>query len=1151
MSYAEQLTLLVLTGLITLTCKIVFAVAKEKRDAHNAIRNHLTVERVANNSNSKNGNAWPSPNTSKADKAGKVLTLLFVAWSLVSFGNVQANFNPDKYAGCPPLLINFTNLSNNAVSVLWDFGNGNTSSLRNPSATFLTSGVYQVKLVVKNGLQSDSVIKTIRVFELPIVNFTANKTSACLTDTIHFLSQVTPGDGPITHYAWGFGNGMASSDSSASYRYNQTGNYNITLVVLDSNGCSANKTITAYVKIFSSPVAAFTASPQNSCNASQLVTFTNQSTGNGLRYLWNLDDSVTSALVAPSHTYYQEKRQVKLTVTDSIGCSGYVSKIISAEDITANFKASKTRACTDDQINFTNLSNFSGSSWFWNFGDGTTSTSSNPVKAYTSPGIYTVAFKVKDGACGDSIIKHAYITIISGFTTGSPTFSADTTVSCGDALHVNFTNTTPGGSSYLWNFGNGDTSNLQNPSAVFAGAGNYTITLTVRDSNGCVIKGSIVNFIQTARPVARFTSDTVTCTGGMIHFINHSTNASSFHWNFGDGDTSSISSPSHTYSHGGTYNVQLTAYSSAGCDSTIIKMQCVHVDSVHVDFNVSSAFSPCPPFVCVMHNESASNIVKFAWDFGDGYKDTAANPIHIYFYPGVYSVKLIGYTVQGCSDTMLRQNLIVVQGPTGNFNVNPKTGCTPLNVTFSATVSSNTQSAWCDLGNGTVLPDSLNFIFTYTTPKVYHPQFILTDHVGCTVSYPLDSIITYASPVLHIRDTSICAGTALNISLAPDSNHYQWTPALYLQCDTCGSVTINASDSVSYSVTETNEFGCQSTAAFNVNVVALPVLDDSVSVRLCKNDTCRLFAGNAAQIIWSPAKYLSDSTSANPVCAPLTSTIYAVHAYNSLGCASITNVSVTVIDKLDILMLDSAVICAGGSIQFDPKFNVSTTGIQYSWSPAQYLDNANIATPTATLNDSAVQFQLIVSNGRCIADTQTITVYTDVPEMHVPTGVTTTPLAEVSLSASSNETLSYTWYAKDNLNCNDCSTTSINPTTSQTVFVEGKSMLGCVVKDSIPLVVSEANASTIFIPNAFTPNGDGTNDVFEIYGNLQAIDFLEIQIFNRWGQIVFESNNHHFKWDGTYKGRVQDPGVFTYQIQMTFNDGQPQKVRSGCINLLR
>ena len=1083
-----------------------------------------------------------------------LLLPMFMFFSLALFS--AANFTSDKVAGCPPLVVNFTDQSgNNPTSWSWNFNNGNTSTLQNPSAVFLTSGLYKVKLIVSNGTQNDTVVKTITVYQLPIVNFTVNKRNECLGDTTLFISQDTTFDAPIVQYAWGFGNGIANSTPQARYLYNHVGAYDITLVVQDSVGCTASLTKPAFVQVFNPPVAAFTASPTASCLPTQLVTFNNQSVGGGLTYFWQFDGTATSTVANPSYLYQQEVTTATLTVTDSVGCQSSASQPISIGTLVADFTATNLKPCTGEKITFINSSSIQGNSWYWDFGDGTTSTSSSAQKAYLQPGVYTVTFVVHAaGGCVDSITKVDYITVKQGFTVPKATFGADSVLTCGQPLTTNFTNTTPGTSSgctFSWNFGDGDTSNLQNPTETFTQPGNYTVVLTITDSNGCKVVGTEVGFIQTARPVANFSVSSNACLGSSVTFSNQSSNAQGFLWIFGDGDSSYASSPTHQYAATGNYSVTLIAYNEGGCDTSITKTNCISITHVHVDFKVNSTFSPCPPFVCLLTNQSDARVNKFHWDFGDGTTDTAENPTHIYFYPGVYTVSLVGTTPQGCFDTIVYPQLITVQGPTGQFTVSPKIGCVPLVVTVTATPSLNTKTLWCDLGDGTVIHDTILVIHSYNQARVYHPQFVLVDYVGCTVPYPLDSVTTLPVPQLTVADTTVCSGATVSLAIVSDVNQIQWSPDTLLNCNNCKTVTLTPADSMVYMVSATNGYGCQTLRTVRVNAVPLPVLNDSVTARLCAQDSKTLFVGNANKIVWSPALYLSDSTVASPVCTPLASVNYTVTGYNQLGCSTTAHVPVTVGNKVAISLPADLKACTDGNVSLPISIVfASELGATYSWNNAQYLNDPTSPDPIATMQSGSMDFTVIVSSGHCIPDTETVKVeVVAIPDIEVSSTVATTPMADVPLYAASHQELTYQWFANDSLSCTDCRRTDLFPTHSQTVYVVGTNSTGCTVRDSVFIDVQGCDGGTIYLPNTFTPNGDGLNDKFYIRtATLSSLKYF--RIFDQWGNMVFETNNLSEGWDGSTNGKAAAQAVYVYVLEGKCQNGY-DVIKTGNVTAIR
>ena len=945
----------------------------------------------------------------------KILAALLMFGYGFSFGNGRADFSVNKSAGCPPLLVNFTNLSSPGVTCNWDFGNGNNSTLFNPSAAFENPGIYRVTLVVTNGSQTDSFSKTIVVFTPPTANFTANKTSACSGDSgiIRFQNQAIAGSAPIINYTWGFGIGTASDSENASYQYSHPGAYNITLVVRDSNQCSANKTIPAYIQIYPLPLVSFTASPQNSCTSPQTVQFSNTSNGIGLNYLWTLDINITSTLQNPVYTYTEQSFMVQLAVTDTNGCKNFASEHITALQLHAGFIASDTHPCTGQSITFRNTSDLTGTQWYWDFGDGTTSTENNPAKVYNSTGTYTVNFIINDGNCGDSIKRTAYITVISGFPVNMASFSAEPTYSCRPPLSVNFQNITPGVNqsqySYFWNFGDDSTSNLQNPTTVYHHAGNYTVNLTITNSSGCIITGSVTNYIIIGQPVPRASIDTLDCPGAPVSFLSQSLYTSSVLWKFGDGDSSAIPQTTHVYNHSGYYTITLTAYNMSGCDSTIVLHNFVHIQTISSDFTVLDSFSTCPPFIAGFSNLTPYQGNRFLWDFGDGYTDITYNPTHIYFNPGVYTVKLITTWSGGhCTDTVTHANIITVQGPYGTFTESAIGGCAPVTVTFGASVSANTKTISCDLGDGTLISDSTNFDHIYLQPGSYNPVFILTDFVGCRVAYPLRSIDVHSLPVVNSFDTSVCPGSGVQVSFAASPNTYNWAPSGSISCDTCAEVTLYPLQSTLYTVTATSIIECQNTAAINVFIKLPPVLNDSVQFTLCPHDTCSLFVGNATKFRWWPALYLSDTNAISPLCTPLTSTLYTVSAWDSNGCVATAQVHINIKDKIGITLPDSVLACPERGVVLQPALTGNYRDpVQYSWSPAQYLNSSDILNPVATIYDSAVQFQLIAANGHCMADTERLTVYPDVPIIQVSPAVTVNPYVLVSFYAASSEILSF------------------------------------------------------------------------------------------------------------------------------------------------
>ena len=161
----------------------------------------------------------------------------------------------------------------------------------------------------------------------------------------------------------------------------------------------------------------------------------------------------------------------------------------------------------------------------------------------------------------------------------------------------------------------------------------------------------------------------------------------------------------------------------------------------------------------------------------------------------------------------------------------------------------------------------------------------------------------------------------------------------------------------------------------------------------------------------------------------------------------------------------------------------------------------------------------------------------------------TTPYAELSITPVSGDLTSYLWSAKNQLSCTECATTTLVPTESQVVYLEGKNQYGCSTKDSMMVHILNCDPTSIFVPNTFTPNGDGSND--KLYVRSRTLSQLEyFRLFNRWGAVVYESKNISDGWDGNINGKIAEQGVYVYQISGKCESGYDVST-SGTVTLIR
>lgn len=560
----------------------------------------------------------------------------------------QEKITADKTSGCAPLQINFTVAEETGHLWSWDFSNGQKSTRNQTTATFLQPGVYKIKLLDKGALYQ---VAEVTVFAAPEVDFQLSKNSVCEDEAITFTDK-TQSSTPVVNYVWVFGDGKTVSGSdliSAKHSYKAAGTYDVSLLATDVNGCTANKTMYRSIKTNTRPVANFKPSVVSSCNPTQEVTFTNLSAGGHQpAYTWNFGDKQTSTATNPTHTFVKGKYSIRLSVTDETGCSASASQQVSVTPLNVDFLAEKEMACVGETLRFINASNFKGTGWHWEFSDGTTSSLAAPEKSFSKAGSYSVKFTLTDGNCQQTVDKENMIQVRQGV---QASFKSQVSASCNEPARVKLKNNTPHSATVLWNFGDGTKSTKNEAEKEYTQAGNYKITLQVTDSTGCTLTKESEKVIHALKPQVRFTGDTFACAGYQVRFTNFTPNASGFLWSFGDGETSTQKNPFHIYKNNGCYTVSLTAFGD-GCDSTVVLQDFVRIDTLHVDFEIVSASAvPVPPFLFSFKNKTASNHLKYLWDFGDGSTDTSAEPVHVYDTPGNFTVRLVAYSKTGCTNS--------------------------------------------------------------------------------------------------------------------------------------------------------------------------------------------------------------------------------------------------------------------------------------------------------------------------------------------------------------------------------------------------------------------------------------------------------------------------------------------------------------------
>ncbi|NLV26376.1 MAG: PKD domain-containing protein [Methanomicrobiales archaeon] len=621
--------------------------------------------------------------------------------------------------GDAPLTVQFTDKSHGVpTSWLWEFGDGETSTERNPLHVYQNPGTYTVSLTAKNIVSSQKATKPdyIKVYEPvkpPVADFSGNPTSGMVPLTVTFTDLST--NDPET-WAWKFGDGATSAEKNPVHTYTEVGKFTVNLTVSNRAGTSSKEKpeyIYAQPAVIP-PVADFNANPTSGM-VPLTVTFTDASKNSPTAWKWFFGDNATSVEQNPVHTYTAVGTySVTLNCSNSAG-SDEITKpeLIHAQPAVippvADFNANPTSGMVPLTVTFTDASKNGPTAWRWTFGDGGSSTEQNPVYTYANVGTFDVTLNCSNSAGSDQITKPEFIHAQPAVIVPVAKFVGEPRVGTAP-LRVTFTDLSENNpTSWEWNFGDGATSIEQNPVHEYKSAGKYTVSLTVKNSAG---SDTLIeqNYIIVNEPILPPTAD---FSGApregkaplTVTFLDLSkNNPKQWYWKFGDGTTSEERNPVHTYAKEGKYTVELTVSNEGGADTKIVP------DYIVVNpagYPPDAQFRGYPtsgtaPLSVSFTDLSSGSPNQWQWEFGDGVTSQEQHPEHIYDKPGEYTVTLTAVNAFGMSTEIREKYIRVFEKPVplkASFMGEPTSGKEPLTVQFTDLSAGNPETWMWNFGD--------------------------------------------------------------------------------------------------------------------------------------------------------------------------------------------------------------------------------------------------------------------------------------------------------------------------------------------------------------------------------------------------------------------------------------------------------------------
>lgn len=1031
------------------------------------------------------------------------------------------------------------NANHPGCTYLWS--NGST----NQSISVNTTGTYTVQLTDANGCTA-TMSHIVKVNPLPVPAFTA--TAACFGEPVTLNDNSTVSGGNIQSVAWQMGDGSVASTPAVSHTYSNAGSYNVTLTATSVNGCTAS--IIQPVIVNPLPASNIIAPP--ACQNSSVQFNSNASVPGGTiaSYAWNFGDGTTSNQQSPSHAYTSAgTKNVTLIVTSNNGCKDTAFTTVNIHNLpTPSFAA--VNGCQGTLINFTNNSSGNGSqltSQRWNFGDGDTSVNQNPSHTYTTSGVFNVTLTTSNAnGCVSSITQPVTVHPV-------PDANFNAAAVC-DGIPVNFNNvsTVPTGiiQSYSWNFGDNNTSSAVSPIHTYLTTGVYQVSMIATTSFGC-IDSVTKTFTVNPTPVPSFTTTDI-CEGATSYFQDNSSvnsgSISSRHWDFSDGNSSTLISPYHQYANPGSYTVTLTVTSNWGCTATYSTPANVNPNPVASFASTDICEGSSAQFLNLSMISNGDSLTH-TWSFGDGNYSTDDNPFHSYGLAGNYLAQLSVTSTHSCTAQYF-DTVNVYHKPQAMFAAPNACASDPITfVNQSSSTDGNIIATLWTFGDGTSSSENAPQ-HHYSDTGQFNVQLMTITSLGCMDTYS-DTVEVFSHPTVHIQINNSCEG--IPVTMRANSNmggnmNYQWSIGNNVVSNASAYNHIfNQPGTYNVSLLATSSEGCEGTANNQVTVYARPAVAFSSS-EVCQgvqtqfHNQSTVINGVITTYTWN----FGDSNfsgQSNPSHTYVNAGVYnaSLTAITNYGCSNSGNHQVRVNPKPMVAFAAGTQGCSPVNAGFTETVSISSGTISgYLWD----FGDGNISNDARpyhmyTQPGSYDVTLNVVSDKGCTAShtTQNVVVVHPQPtaEFTADPMVVDIEMPVVTFHNESQGYQTYQWFFGDGSGSFDMNPThAFNDTGTYAAMLVTVNNYGC--RDTTYRYIEVKLRSTLFVANTFTPNGDGNNDQFQPYHT--NMEDITVSIFNRWGTMLTSWDGLGGSWDGFYNGKKCQPDVYVYKISGKGVDGK-------------
>ena len=1119
---------------------------------------------------------------------------------------LSANFTADHFTGCHPMTVNFTDLSMHAELWAWDFGDGTSSPTPSPIHVFNNFGnndtTYLVTLTTStfDGECIKFVSWPITVHPDVEAEFSFPAAYGCNPFEAGFSNLSNGG----LNYTWDFGDGSVVTTpdtASISHVFVNTDfvnikNFQVSLLAENAAGCKSQviKTIHVYPDI----ISGFTPSETEGCHPLS-VGFTNQSSG-GDSYIWDFGDGSSSYQTNSSHLFGNSGTidsiyTVKLvSISPNHICRDTSSTTIRIHPLVeADFKIPDNSGCNPFELYLENTS-VNGSIFRWDFGDGrdtvTNTTGSLTHVLNNSDFVNAATFQVRLEAESSAGCKSQVTRSVNVEPAIEAVCSADQYEGC-QPLNVSFTNLSSGAAYYRWDFGDGTSSQAENPVKSFTNNGtadiDYKVWLHAFASNHECRDSFPVTIRVHPYLKAEFTSpDNIQCSPSSVVYNNTSLGGSIFHWEFGDGSdtvTHATGPVSHIYTNPGytsnmAFPVILTVENGAGCISRFRDTVEVY-PSIRAGFNVSTR-EGCHPLEVAFTNNQQGGLTCF-WDFGDGSTSEAESPVHTFtnFTGSAVErvVKTEARSVYNCT-SHFETRITIHPKPEARMETDEVIRCTPFDVTARNTSLRADRYTW-DFGDGSgslaTTADPVHHVYTNMTGEIagFDLKLIAATDFGCTDTSK-GKIYVYPGTVADFSfDREGCSPLAASfLNESVNGSSWLW--------DFGDGNTMKVRDPLNYylnltgrdtlfhvSLTSVTKYGCTDTKEDSIFVYAQPDAEFTANPVLQSFPSATVgFTNMSNPGSWSYTWDMGDgfSTSGEDP---------EPHAYSAWGNYMV-KLNVVSPHCSDSVLHTVRILPASPQAAFDApppecepytvRFtNSSVYGKSYVWDFDDGTTSSEFE-PVHTFENYGYYNIKLTVNGEGGSDYayQQLEVYRlPVVNFRIAPELVMLPDQEMKCYNMSQYGETWLWDFHDGTTSAEKNPFHLYSRIGQyDISLDVWTEHGCTARLEKPNAVWVKGEGLIIFPNAFRPDKTGPNggyynlddreknNIFHPYW--EGVEDYILYIYNRWGELLYTSHDVNIGWDGYMNGKLIHQGVFVYKAMGTFINGEPF-TRVGDVTLLR